>query len=69
MLQGQVETLQHKKLEVKQHIERTEAWVEHLGEWNVHVHVEEDEDATIIANMFVHIPHGTIMVGYVTGLP
>ena len=61
MLQGQIEALQQKRLEVEQHIERTEAWVEHLGEWNVHVHVEEDEDAVLIANMIVHIPNETMV--------
>ena len=59
MLQGQVETLQTKKSEVEQHLERTEAWVEHLGQWSVHVHVEEGEDhaaAGLIATMIVHVP-------------
>ena len=60
-MQGQIEALQQKRLEVEQHIERTEAWVKHLGEWNVHVHVEEDEDAVLIANMIVHIPNETMV--------
>ena len=57
MLQGQIETLQQKKVEVDQHIEQTEAWVEHLGKWSVHVHVEEDEDMALIATMIVHVPN------------
>ena len=61
MLHGQIETLQQKKVEVEQHLERTEAWVEHLGKWSVHVHVEEDEDAAYIATMIVHVPN-TAMV-------
>ena len=61
MLHGQIETLQQKKVEVEQHLERTEAWVEHLGKWSVHVHVEEDEDAAFIATMIVHVPN-TAMV-------
>ncbi len=58
MLQGQVDALQDNKAEVEQHIERTEAWSEHLGQWKCHVHnVEYNEESDVLkATLVVHVP-------------
>ena len=56
MLQGQIETLQKNKMEVEEHLQRTEAWTEYLGEWRVHVQSVLEEEDALKVTLIVHVP-------------
>ena len=58
MLAGEVESLQEKRLKIQRHLERTDLWADHLGEWRCHVQSVdyiESEDC-LQAVLIVHIP-------------
>ena len=58
MIQEQVDTLQEEHLEVEQHLERTEAWTEYLGQWRCHVQTVEylEKEDVLKAVLIVHVP-------------
>ena len=56
MLEGQVSALEDSKQQVEQHLERTEAWTEHLGDWRCHVQNVEFHEDDLKVTLIVHVP-------------
>ena len=58
MLQSHIEELQKSKIEIEQHMQRTEAWTDFLGEWRCHVQTVEyfEEEDALKATLIVHVP-------------
>ena len=60
MLQGQIDALKQNKQDVEQHLERTEAWADYLGQWRCHVQNVEwlEEEDVLKATLIIHVPLG-----------
>ena len=59
MLQSEVDSLRTEHKEVKNHLERTETWADHLGKWRCRVQAveqHEEDKETLQALLIVYVP-------------